>query len=119
MDIIYIHGLKCECRIGVWQWEKQVSQTLVLDLDLATDNKKAAKSDKLEDALNYQKISERVIVHVQQSNVDLIETLVENLAEMILAEFNVSWVKIKLDKGGAVKQAKNVGVVIERGAKSV
>ena len=116
LDIIYIHGLKCECRIGVWEWEKQLSQTLVLDIDLATEISKSAESDDLKDTLNYQRISERVINFAQQSNFDLIETLAEKLAVIILEEFDVSGVRIKLDKGQAVKQAKNVGVIIERGS---
>lgn len=117
MDIIYIHGLQCTCRVGVWDWEKRVDQTLVLDIDLATDIKKAAQSDDLKDTLDYKKISDRVIEYAQANTFDLIETLVEGIAETVLREFDVSWLRIKLDKGGVVKNVKHVGITIERGAK--
>ncbi len=118
MDIIYIHGLQCRCRVGVWDWEKKVDQTLVLDIDLATDIKPAAESDKLQDTLDYKKISDRVIEYAQENTFDLIETLVERLADTILNEFDVPWVRIKLDKGGVVKNVNHVGILIERGTKS-
>jgi len=118
LDTIYIHGLQCECVIGVWKWEKAITQILVLDIDLATDISNAAASDDLKDTLDYKKVSERVIDYAQANQFDLIETLVERLAEMILDEFNVSWVRIKLDKGGAVKNVKHVGIMIERGSRS-
>lgn len=104
--------------IGVWKWEKAITQILVLDIDLATDISNAAASDDLKDTLDYKKVSERVIDYAQANQFDLIETLVERLAEMILDEFNVSWVRIKLDKGGAVKNVKHVGIMIERGSRS-
>ncbi len=115
MDIIYLHGLKCECTIGVWKWEKAIEQTLVLDIDLATDTAKAAANDDLKDALDYQAITERVQSFAKDNAFELIESLAEKLAAIILAEFDTPWVRIKLDKGQAVKGVKNVGVVIERG----
>lgn len=117
MDIIYIHGLQCTCRVGVWDWEKRIDQTLVLDIDLATNIKPAAESDDLQDTLDYKKISDRVIEYAQANTFDLIETLVERLAGTILEEFNVPWVRIKLDKGGVVKNVNHVGILIERGTK--
>lgn len=114
MDIIYLHGLKCECTIGIWKWEKAISQTLVLDIDLASDNKKAAANDDIKDALDYQAVTERVQNFAKENAFELIETLVEKLAALILNEFNTDWVRIKLDKGQAVKGVKNVGVIIER-----
>ncbi|MBT8116087.1 MAG: dihydroneopterin aldolase [Arenicella sp.] len=115
LDKIFLHGLQCECVIGVWKWEKKITQTLVLDIDLATDIKKAAETDDLADTLNYKRIAERVIEFAQANTFDLIETLIERLADMILDEFDTPWVRIRLDKGGAVKHVKHVGVVIERG----
>jgi dihydroneopterin aldolase len=117
VDRIYIHGLKCECVIGVWKWEKAITQTLILDIDLATDIKPAAASDDLSDTLDYKAVSDRVIAYAQANPFDLIETLIERLSEVILAEFNVPWVRIKLDKGGAVKNVKHVGILIERGTR--
>ena len=99
----------------MWEWEKAITQTLVIDIDLATDVKPAAKSDDLVDTLDYKAISDRVIEYAQANSFDLIETLIERLSEIILSEFDVPWVRIKLDKGGAVKNVKHVGVIIERG----
>jgi len=118
LDTIFIHGIQCECVIGVWEWEKRVTQILVLDIDLATDITKAASSDKLVDTLDYKKITERVLQYAKENQFELIETLIEKLAEVILSDFEVQWVRIKLDKGGVVKQVKNVGVVIERGSRN-
>lgn len=118
MDKIYLHGLQCECVIGVWKWEQQITQTLVLDIDVATDISSAAKSDDLQDTLDYQKLADRVIEFAQAKPYDLMETLIEQLAEMILKEFSLPWVRIQLDKGGAVKHVKHVGIVIERGSQA-
>jgi dihydroneopterin aldolase len=115
MDIIYLHGLKCECTIGVWEWEKAISQTLTLDIDLANDNRKAAANDDLKDTLDYQALTQRVQDFAKDNAFELIETLAEKLAAIILDEFDTNWVRIKLDKGQAVKGVKHVGVVIERG----
>lgn len=115
MDIIYLHGLKCECTIGVWEWEKAITQTLILDIELATNAAKAAEHDDLKDALDYQAVVERVQAFAKDNAFELIETLVERLALLILGEFDTPWLRIKLDKGQAVKGVKNVGVVIERG----
>ncbi len=118
LDTIYIHGLQCKCVIGVWEWEKAITQTLVLDIDLATDIRPAASSDDLKDTLDYKKVSDRVIEYAQANQFDLIETLIERLSEVILSEFNVPWVRIKLDKGGAVKHVNHVGILIERGSRA-
>ena len=114
MDTIYLHGLKCQSTIGVWPWEKKITQSLVFDIDLQTDITAAAKSDDLQNALDYQALSQRVCDFTRDNSFDLIETLVERLAALILEEFDVQKVKIKLDKGQAVNQAKHVGVIIER-----
>ena len=118
LDTIYIHGLQCECVIGVWEWEKAITQTLVLDIDLATDVRPAAKSDDLKDTLDYKKVADRVIEYAKENPFDLIETLIERISEVILNEFDVPWVRIKLDKGGAVKNVKHVGILIERGSRT-
>jgi len=116
-DIIFIHGLQCDCVIGVWDWEKKITQTLILDLELATDVKPAAISDQLQDTLDYKRLADRVIEYAEASRFDLIEALIEGLAEIILTEFAVPWVRIKLNKGGVVKRVKQVGIVIERGTR--
>lgn len=116
MDKIYLNGLKCECVIGVWEWEKAITQTLILDIELATDVAKAAKNDDLRDALDYQAVTNRIQNYAKDNAFELIETLVENLSLVLLKEFPTTWVRIKLDKGQAVKGVKNVGVIIERSA---
>lgn len=119
MDIVYLHGLKCECTIGVWEWEKAITQTLVLDIDIATDVTKAANNDDLKKALDYQAIAEHVKAYAKDNTFELIETLAERLSVSILSEFDTPWVRIKLDKSTAVKGVKNVGVVIERGSDEI
>lgn len=115
MDTIYLNGLKCPCTIGVWEWEKAITQTLNLDVELATNAANAAKNDDLNDALDYQAITERIKAYAKDNSFELIETLAERLAAMILDEFETPWVRIKIDKGQAVKEVKNVGIIIERG----
>ncbi|NND81313.1 MAG: dihydroneopterin aldolase [Gammaproteobacteria bacterium] len=117
MDTIFLQGVQCECVIGVWEWEKKITQTLVLDIELATDIMAAAASDNLKDTVDYKHLTERVLEVAKERPYNLIETLIERLARMILAEFDTPWVRIKLDKGGAVKKVKHVGVAIERGSR--
>lgn len=114
MDIIYLHGLRCQCRIGVWQWEKKVDQALNFDLDLGVDAVKAAKNDDLKDALDYQAVAQRVKSFASENQFDLIETLAEHLSALLIEEFDISWLRIKIDKGQAVNGVKNVGLIIER-----
>jgi len=117
MNIVYLHGLKCQSTIGVWEWEKAILQTLILDIDLVADIPVAAKSDALKDALDYQAITERIQAFAKDNKVQLIETFAEQVASLILDEFETPWVRVKLDKGQAVKGVRNVGVIIERGTK--
>ena len=118
MDTVYIEGLRTDAVIGVYDWERGIRQALVLDLELASDNRGAAASDAIEDAVDYDAIAGRVIAYVQDSEFQLIETLAERVAELVLREFDVSWLRLKLAKPGAVEQAAGVGVIIERGSRS-
>ncbi len=115
MDTVYIEGLKTDAVIGVYDWERGIRQTLVLDLELASDNRAAAATDGIADAVDYDAISKRVLAYVQASEFELIETVAERVAEIILTEFNIPWLRLKLGKPGAVAQASDVGVIIERG----
>ena len=117
MDIIFLKELKIETVVGIYDWERKVKQTVILDLEMATDVKKAASTDKIEDALNYKAIAKRLISFVGESEFELVETLAEGIAEIILIEFNVSWLRLSLNKIGAIRGARDVGVVIERGTK--
>lgn len=115
MDIVYIKELKADAVIGIYDWERAIRQAIVMDLELASDNRAAAATDAIAQAVDYEAISKRVLAFVSSSQFQLIETLAERVAELILAEFGISWLRLRLGKPGAVAEAADVGVVIERG----
>ncbi len=118
MDIIYLRDLKIETVIGIFDWEREIKQTISFDLDMATDIRRAAASDLIDDTLDYKRLSKRIISFVEGSSFQLVETLAERVAAIILDEFGVCWVRVRLDKVGAIRGASGVGVIIERGVKS-
>lgn len=115
MDIIYLHGLKVDCVIGVWEWEKQIAQTVTIDLDIGFDISVAAKSDCLQDTLSYKQVARRVQSLVKEARFALVEKLAAEIATMLLTEFSIEWCRVKINKFGAVSAAEDVGVIIERG----
>jgi dihydroneopterin aldolase len=115
MDTIFIHGIKVQTVIGVYEWERRFRQTVVLDLELAADVARAAAADRIEDTLNYKSVCRRVVAFVEASEFQLVETLAERTAELLRQEFEVAWVRVRLTKPGALRKAEEVGVVIERG----
>jgi dihydroneopterin aldolase len=115
MDIVFIRELRADTIIGVYDWERQVRQTVVLDLEMAGNNVRAAQSDDVADALDYAAVSNRVLNFIENSQFQLIETMAEQVAAIILEEFGVPWLRLRLCKPGAVTQARDVGVLIERG----
>jgi dihydroneopterin aldolase len=115
MDIIYLHDLKIECIIGIWEWERRIKQTIILDLDMAADIRRAAATDHIDDTLNYKAVAKRLIDFVGNSQFQLVETLAEKVAETLLAEFELKWIRVRVNKKGAVRGAGDVGIVIERG----
>lgn len=115
MDIIFIRELEIATIIGVHAWEREVRQTLSLDLEIAAEIGTAAKTDNVRDALDYQAVAERVTTLVESSNCQLLETLAERVAELVLNDFSVSWLRLRISKPGAIPNARAVGVVIERG----
>ena len=115
MDIIYLNDLKIDTVIGVYDWERKIKQTIRFDLEMASDIRKAAASDSIEDTLNYKAVAKRIIGFVEESRFQLVETLAEKVAEIIMTEFDVPWVRLRLNKKGAVRYANDVGVIIERG----
>jgi len=117
MDIVFIEDLKIDATIGIYDWERRIKQTLAFDLEMATDISKAAKTDAIEDTLNYKDISKRVIDFVEASEFQLVETLAEKIAALILDEFDVSWLSLTLHKPGAIRGSRSVGIRIERGDK--
>ena len=118
MDIVYIRDLRVDTVIGVYDWERRIKQTLSFDLDMATDIRKAAATDDLQFALNYKAVSDRVIAFVEARQPQLIETLAEEVAQIILTEFSVPWLRLKLSKAGAVSAAGDLGIIIERGQRN-
>jgi 7,8-dihydroneopterin aldolase/epimerase/oxygenase len=117
MDIIYLHDLKVDCIIGIWEWERRTTQRLTIHLDMAVDIQRAAASDAIADTLDYKAVSRSVRALVSNSQFQLVETLTEKIAELIMAEFKVPWVRVKLNKKGAIRGASDVGVILERGTR--
>jgi dihydroneopterin aldolase len=115
VDIIYISDLRIETVIGIFDWERKIKQSVVLDIEMAGDCRKAAQNDDVEDTLNYKSVAKRLIEFVGSSEYKLVETLAERCAEVIMEEFRVPWVKLRVNKRGALRGARDVGVVIERG----
>jgi dihydroneopterin aldolase len=113
-DRIFLHGLSAECIIGFIDWERRVKQTVVLDLELPVDCRHAALTDEVADTLDYKKVAKRVLAFVEASEFKLVETLAHRVALVILAEFPVEWVRVALNKPGAIRNSRDVGVVIER-----
>jgi len=115
VDTIFLHGLKVECVIGIWEWERRITQTLLFDLDIGFDTTAAARSGAIEDTLSYREVAKRVTAYAQETRANLVETLAQGVADILLEEFGAPWCKIRVNKRGAVTGATNVGVVIERG----
>ena len=117
MDIIFIRNLRVETVIGIFDWERKTKQVLFFDIEMATDVKKAAESDQLNDALNYKLISKSITDFVEKSEFQLVETLAEKIAELIITNFDVPWLRLSLNKKWALSLAEDVGITIERGTK--
>jgi dihydroneopterin aldolase len=118
LDIVFIRDLRIDTVVGIYDWERKVRQTVSLDLDMATDIRQAAASDKIDDALDYKAVAKRLIAYVESQSFELVETLAERVAEIVLNEFPVPWLRLSLSKPGAVRGSKSVGVIIERGSKN-
>jgi dihydroneopterin aldolase len=115
MDIIFLGGLKIETIIGIYDWERVTKQTVILDIEMAFDIQKAAETDDIQYTLDYKTVSHRIISFVEASQFLLVEKLISEIADIIRNEFNVPWVKITLNKKGAIRGASDVGIIIERG----
>jgi dihydroneopterin aldolase len=115
MDIVFLRDLRIDTVIGIYDWEREIRQTVILDLEMATDVARAAASDRIEDAVNYKAVAKRLIQFVSDSEFQVVETLAERCAQIVREEFGVSWLRLSLNKIGAVNGARDVGVLIERG----
>jgi dihydroneopterin aldolase len=114
MDIVFIRGLRIQTKIGIHDWEQQIDRPIVLDLELATEVARGAASDRIEDALDYEAVTKRLTEFVSGSHYALVETLAERCAALLMDELAIPWVRIVLNKPGAVGAGVDVGVIIER-----
>jgi dihydroneopterin aldolase len=117
MDIIFLGGLEIDTVIGIYDWERTIKQKIVLDIEMGFDIKQAAASDDIAYTLDYKTVSDRIVDFVEHSQFLLVETLIEEIANILRNEFVIPWVKISLNKKGAVSRARDVGIIIERGQK--
>lgn len=113
-DVIFLSGLTVDCIVGIWEWERRVKQKIVLDLEMAADVRKAAASDSIADTLDYTRVAKRMLQFVGESEFQLVETLADRVAQLIVTEFDVPWVRVRLNKQGAIRGARDVGILIER-----
>jgi 7,8-dihydroneopterin aldolase/epimerase/oxygenase len=114
MDTIFLNGLTTECIIGIWDWERRVRQKVVVDVEMGADIRRAAASDRIDDALDYKRVAKRLLQFIGDSEFQLVETLAERIAELVITEFQVEWVRVRLNKQGAIRGSRDVGIVIER-----
>ena len=118
MDTVFISDLRIETIIGIYGWERKVRQTISIDLEMDADIRAAAATDAIEDTLDYKAVSKRLIAYVGESSFQLVETLAERIADIVLTEFRVPWLRLTVHKPGAVRGSRDVGVVIERGQRA-
>ncbi|MBT5218296.1 MAG: dihydroneopterin aldolase [Woeseia sp.] len=113
-DTIFLRDMRVETVVGIWDWERKIRQIVSIDLELGADIRRAAASDSIEDTLNYKSVAKRVQQFVGDSSYQLVETMAEEIARTILAEFEVPWVQVRVNKPGAIRGAQGVGVQIRR-----
>ena len=118
MDIVYIRDLTIDTIIGINDWEREVRQTVSLDLEMSTDIRRAADSDDIADTIDYKGVAKRLIAFVEGTEFLLVETMAERVSDIIREEFGVTWLRLRVSKPGAVTGATDVGVVIERGERT-
>ncbi len=115
MDTIFLRDLRIRTIVGIWEWERRMPQIVSIDLDMDTDIRRAARSDQIEDTLDYKAVTRRVKALVAGSSFKLIETMAEQIAALVVDEFGVPWVRVAVHKPWAIRGSRDVGVVIERG----
>jgi len=118
MEIVYIRGLEVKTVIGIYDWEREIRQTVTIDLKMKSDFRRAAEHDEIEFALDYKAVAKRLTAYVEESSFKLLETLGSRIADIVQEEFKVPWLHLQLGKPGAVTGSKDVGVIIERGSLS-
>jgi len=118
MDIVYLNDLRVDTVIGIYDWERRTRQTVILDIEMGTDIRKAAETDSIESALDYKAVAKHLFGYIEETRFHLVETLAEKVAEILINEFDVPWCRVRLNKKGAVRGVRDVGVIIERGRKA-
>ncbi len=113
-DTIFLSDMRIETTVGIWDWERKIKQTVSIDLEMGADIRRAAASDSIDDTLNYKSVAKRVQQYVADSGFQLVETMAEKIAETVLAEFDVPWIRVEVNKPGAIRGAKGVGIKIYR-----
>jgi len=113
-DTIFLRELKVETVVGIWDWERKIRQTVSIDLEMGADVARAAKTDSIEDTLNYKAVAKRVQQFVGDAEFQLVETMAEKIAELVLTEFAIPWIQVSVSKPGAIRGARDVGVLIRR-----
>lgn len=113
-DVLYLHDLQADCIIGIWDWERQTRQTIVVDIDMGVDIRRAAAHDAIDYAVNYKAVTQGITGFIGASQYALLETLAEEVARLVLQEFPVLWVRLRMVKRGAMGRTAEVGVIIER-----
>ena len=113
-DLIFLRDLRVETVIGIWEWERRIRQVVSIDLEMSADIRRAAATDRIEDTLNYKAVAKRVQEFVGESSFQLVETLAEKIAALVLDEFDLPWIRVSVNKPGAIRGARDVGVRIVR-----
>ncbi len=117
MDTIFLNELRVDTVIGIWEWERRIRQTVVIDLEMSADIARAAETDDVADTLNYKLVAKRIQAFTSESSFQLVETLAERIAGIVRDEFDVAWVRVRINKPGAIRGSRDVGVLIERGTR--
>lgn len=113
-DVIFLRDLNIQTVVGIWAWERKIRQTVSIDIEMGTDVRRAAAADHIDAALNYKAVAKRVQEFVGESSFQLVETLAEKIAALVLEEFDVPWIEVRVNKPGAIRGARDVGVCIRR-----
>jgi dihydroneopterin aldolase len=113
-DTIFLRGLEVECIIGFIEWERRIRQRVVIDFEVPADCTRAAVRDDVADTLDYKRVAKRIIGFVEGSEFNLVETMAHRMALLVLEEFGIEWIRISINKPGAIRGSRDVGVSIER-----
>jgi 7,8-dihydroneopterin aldolase/epimerase/oxygenase len=115
MDFIFIHDLRVDILVGVYEWERTVPQTVALDLDIALPPGRPRGSDRIGDTIDYAKVVARIEASLTRHRFNLLEALADHVAELVMSEFGAPWLRVSVTKIGALKNVRRLGVTIERG----